>query len=163
MENKRYTYKEFIQAYIAGERNSYVHEDFKNYYVGLFNALKNLFGIHFTRDDLPQFPENNDLLPNTHRSHALHLFHPTIRSYLAIWTPFSGFLEAGGLLEVFQVYGLRINQIAEENRKAHLEMLDGLFRKIYGEVDKVFTSEDLMNMGFDDSKEPKIEDYFDYI
>jgi hypothetical protein len=42
-------------------------------------------------------------------------------------------------------------------------MLHALFVAIFGPVDRVVTSEDLRRDGFDDSKEPDLADYDDYM
>lgn len=43
------------------------------------------------------------------------------------------------------------------------ELLDTLFTMLYGQPSTVFTSADLLQAGFDDSAEPRIEDYWDYV
>ena len=46
---------------------------------------------------------------------------------------------------------------------AHREMLYALFTAIFGERSQVVTSEELQLVGFDDSKEPDMRDYYDYL
>ena len=42
-------------------------------------------------------------------------------------------------------------------------MLGALFVLIFGEQSRVVTSEELLAMGFDDSKEPDSSNYYDYM
>ena len=66
--------------------------------------------------------------------------------------------------DAYQKYGGdKISQLAGENQKLHFDLLCGIFNEVYGESDKVVTSADLLSVGFDDSKEPKIQDYYDYL
>jgi len=44
---------------------------------------------------------------------------------------------------------------------AHREILHKLFLVIFGECQRIVTSEDLCAIGFDDSKEPDIVNYYD--
>src|SRR5689334_16572329 len=104
------------------------------------------------------------------RYHALaFLFHGTMRSYLSIKTPWSGFTDETLVVRqldqagqqgqaIFQLSN-EIGDLAKRSKTLHLEMLYDLFRLMYGETDQVVTSEQLLATGFDDSKEPKISDY----
>ena len=56
--------------------------------------------------------------------------------------------------------------IVEANKAseaAHREMLDVLFKAIFGECQRIVTSEELLAAGFDDSKEPDIVKYYDHM
>jgi hypothetical protein len=163
MNNRQYTYKELIEAYINAERDDYIHEDFKNYYVGLFKKLTELFGIRFRMEELGNFPDD-EFWPGVSKGAALMVFQSTVRSYLSITTPFAGFIEFGlGVGDLYDAYGRKLEEMAEENRKAHLNLLDALFKMMSGAVDRVVTSQELREAGFDDSKEPKKADYYDYM
>ena len=49
------------------------------------------------------------------------------------------------------------------SRTAHREMLQALFVGIFGECRHVVTSRELRQAGFDDSHEPDITDYREYV
>lgn len=46
---------------------------------------------------------------------------------------------------------------------AHREILHALFRAIFDECDRVVNLEELREAGFDDSKEPDIVSYYEYM
>lgn len=156
LQEKRYGYKELIDASIAARR-SYVHDDFRIFYTQLFATLQDLFDIHFTVDDVRVTPP-----PEIHPSSILTVFDATIASYLAIRTPWDGFIEAGlGVADLAQRYGRAVIDLAAQNRAAHRTLLETLFTLLYGVVDQVFTSADLRAVGFDDGDEPRMSDYWD--
>lgn len=80
-------------------------------------------------------------------------FGSTLRSYLAVRSPTSGYLEAGALFNALDRSGLRaetdtrlarIAQADETSRQEHLELLDLLLRAILGErAEETFTEDDL--------------------
>jgi hypothetical protein len=99
------------------------------------------------------------------------LFRATVKSYLRLTTPFSGFLEAGLIVGKIEQLGpqgetiFRLNnnieELTEKSGETHLQLLYDLFTAIYGKRDLIVTTHDLKARGFDDSKEPRIEDYWD--
>lgn len=100
------------------------------------------------------------------------LFESTVKSLNKIDYPGSGFLEATALVMALNRSGdkgvavrasmKKILELNKESKQVHLEMLNTLFQLMFGEVTKVVTSRDLLELGFEDSKEPKISDYWDY-
>jgi hypothetical protein len=42
-------------------------------------------------------------------------------------------------------------------------LLDELFVLLWGATERIITSEDLRQLDFDDTKEPQLSDYFDYM
>jgi hypothetical protein len=90
---------------------------------------------------------------------------------LAIRSPWSNYTEDTLLTRKLEESG-EPGRIVEKCRKiilesntasegAHREILYALFVEIFGECDRVVTSEELLQSGFDDSKEPNISDYPD--
>lgn len=159
---KTYTYESLIHTYIETQRDQ-IHSDLSTYYAALLTALEDAFEIALSEKRIYQ-PETPA------QAQALWLmFADAVGSYLAIRTPWETFLESGALLhrlphwgkdgqKMFE-YAYRISGIAKENQAVHLEMIYHLFAMMYGEVDTVVTSADLLAYGFDDSVEPKLEDY----
>lgn len=158
MHDRTYTFRDLIQAYIATWRH-YPHSDFDAYYRRLLEVLQSLFDVRFDGTDV-----RGELLPGIYPMAALMVFRSTVDSYLAIRTPWSGYLEAGlGVAELAKRYSLVFDDLAERNRQAHLELLDTLFIMLYGSIERIFTSADLREAGFDDSTEPNTADYWDYV
>jgi hypothetical protein len=157
-----YDYRVLIEAYIYTQRTDFVHPDFKAYYASLLKALEDQFGIHLSHEGLT-FPQKVFWM----------LFQSTVRSLLQITNPWANYLDATLLhrqLEASGELGRSVEQASdaiyksnEVSEAAHREMLDVLFQAIFGECQKVVTSEELLAAGFDDSKEPDIVNYYDDI
>jgi hypothetical protein len=154
---KSYDYKALMQACIDADRMDYVHEDFERYYKGLLESLKSLFQISFTSTDFAGKDER------IRRISSLILFGASVRNYNAISHPWSGWLEGPlHVDDVWDKYGHKLLDLNRESKETVLALMDELFQIMYGRVDKIVTSEMLLEIGFDDSKEPKISDYYDY-
>lgn len=135
-----------------------MHQDFKTYYTQLLALLEQLFGVDFAAPPEP--------------AALWMLFMATVDSYLSIRTPWSSFLEEGLIIRKVEALGpqggnmfrlsQQIQDLSEANREAHLQLLYALFERIYGKHDLVVTSQDLQAKGFDDTKEPKIIDYWEH-
>jgi hypothetical protein len=155
-----YDYRELIQTYIQTQRNDRRHPAFKNYYTGLLTQLEQMFEVDFAS------PPSSQLA-------LWRLFRTTVASYLSLRTPWSGFLEAGLIVQKIKDLGsqgekifLQSTQIEEgtqTSRELHLQLLSDLFECIYGKRDLVVTSQDLAARGFDTSKEPQAADYWEEI
>jgi hypothetical protein len=160
--NRPYDFRVLIDAYIYTQRKDFVHSDFTTYYASLLDALQGLFGIRLTREGL-----------SFDQKVLWGLFQNTVGSLLQITNPWDGYLEAGLVhkkLEESGEVGRAVDRasrvIAEANKAseaAHREILYALFRAVFGECDRVVTSEQLREAGFDDSKEPDIANYYDYM
>lgn len=157
-----YDYRVLIETYIYAQRKDFVHSDFTNYYASLLEALQRLFGIRLSREGLSF----------EHRV-LWGLFQNAIGSLLQVTDPWAGYLEAGLLHKKLEGCGeegrivymasrkiVEVNQVSEA---AHREVLCALFRAMFGECDRIVTSEELREAGFDDSKEPDIANYYDYM
>jgi hypothetical protein len=157
-----YDYRVLIEAYIYTKRKDFVHTDFTNYYAGLLEALQTRFGIRLSGEGL-SFAQRV----------LWGLFDSTVGSLLQITSPWAGYLEAGLLHkklkesgEPGRVVDVASQTIGEANKAsdaAHREILDALFRAVFGECQRVVTSEELFVVGFDDSREPDIVNYYDYM
>ncbi len=44
--------------------------------------------------------------------------------------------------------------------QGHLQMSYVIFEQVFGPMNAVFTSDDLLNVGFDDSTEPDLDEYW---
>jgi hypothetical protein len=56
-----------------------------------------------------------------------------------------------------------IIRLAKASEVAHRDMLYALFTAMFGAQTRVVTSEDIARRGVDDSQEPNIWDYYDYL
>jgi hypothetical protein len=159
----QYDQTALIHAYIQANQAHYLHEDFKTYSVGLLNALQHAFGITITFDGV---------LDQEARALWM-LFHATTQSLLSIRSPRSNFLDDSLInmrLERLGERGKRITNIEATihhantlSKTAHLQLLDALFSLLWGSTDTIVTSDDLRQLGFDDTKEPQFRDYIDYL
>lgn len=160
--DRPYDFRVLIEAYIYTQRKDFVHSDFTTYYAALLEALQRLFGIRFSRDDL-RFTQKVLWM----------LFQSTVRSLLQITSPWDGYLEAGllhkkleesgepgGIVDRASAVIFEANKASEAARR---EILYALFQAIFGECQQVVSSEHLCKAGFDDSKEPDIVNYYDYM
>lgn len=156
-----YDYRVLIEAFVY-TRRSFVHEDFTNYYTGLLRALEGLFGLRLSRDGL-----------SFDQSVLWMLFENTTRSLLQITHPWDGYIEDGLLHTKLHACGEKgqevyrasaaIAEAGAASAVAHRNMLSALFVAIFGECSRVVTSEELARAGFDDSREPNMIDYYEYI
>ncbi len=106
-----------------------------------------------------------DLHPDpAHRYEPLeHLFEDAIRSYLAVASPFDGYLEAPPeVLRMYRHHGRRISGRAEDLRGALLDLLTDLAVARWAlPPSMVVTDEDLLHHGFDPAQypEPDLDDW----
>jgi hypothetical protein len=157
-----YDYRVLIEAYIYSQRRDFVHSDFTTYYASLLEALQTRFGIRLSREGL-SFDQGVLWI----------LFQSTVTSLLQITSPWDGYLEAGLLHKklaesgepgrVVDRAGAVIGEANKASEAAHRDILYALFHAIFGGCQRVVTSEELREAGFDDSKEPDIVNYYDYM
>jgi hypothetical protein len=148
-----YDYRALIEAYIYTQRKDFVHSDFTKYYASLLEALQKCFGIRLSREGL----SFNQVV-------LWGLFQSSVWSLLQITSPWAGYLEAGLLYrkleesgEPGRVVDKASRVIGEANKAsevAHREILDALFQAIFGECQRVVTSEDLREAGLTIQKSP---------
>lgn len=157
-----YDYRVLIEAYIYTHRKDFVHSDFTSYYASLLEALQARFGIRLSSDAL-SFDQRV----------LWSLFDNTVGSLLQITSPWAGYLEAGLLHKKLEASGepgrvvdrasAVIGEANMASEAAHREILYALFQAVFGECQRFVTSEELREAGFDDSKEPDIVNYYDYM
>lgn len=162
--SKQYEWKDLLEAYIKAQHRHYIHEDFSKYYKGHLAALEQAIGITITPDGVRN--------PNVR---ALWLpFQGALASYLSIQTPWDNVLEDGLTNRIIDErlgeQGKRIRKLETDvsqaiqlSKAVHLELLGELFNVLWGPITQVVTSEHLLKLGFDDSKEPQYLDYVDYL
>lgn len=158
LAHTKYDYRSLIEAIIEGRRH-HVHGDFTRFYEDLRDTLSRLLEVDYDERDS--------------RSDFRILFDTTIGSYLAIKTPWDGYLDATLLHRRIQETGepgKKIDELSgqivalnKQKKELHLKMLYVLFEMMHGTATKVITSKDLLRVGFDDSSEPQIQDYYDYL
>lgn len=162
MPSKSYDQSAFISAYIESRKEHYLHSDFEEFAKARFQALEQAFGVTISWDKLqPDVPRT-----------LFMLFKMTVDSLLALRVPRSNMLDDSLLNKQLEAMGDRaakINQLEGlivgryyANQKTHRELIDLLFEMLWGKLERVVTSEELLAFGFDDSAEPNISDYNDY-
>jgi len=156
-----YDYRVLVETYIYAQRKDFVHPDFTTYYASLLDTLEKLFQVRLSREELSF---DHQILWG--------LFQSTVDSLLQITNPWAGYLEAGLLhkkleesgesFDIVSKAGATIAEANKASKAAHREILYALFETIFGECSRIVTSEELLQAGFDDSKEPDVADYYDY-
>ena len=166
----RYDRRALVIAYVHAEAREYdgvggylpeedqYNEALRTYHRQVLEGLERLFGIRL-----------GERAPfGVQQASFMSLFWSTVRSYLAVQTPWSGYLEEGLLVLHLRAAGgdlfarvdqqsRRIEGLRKEMREAHLDLLDALVRHLLGErADLTFTSEDLRNVGVDDRRRPQL-------
>ncbi|MEV6347855.1 hypothetical protein [Actinoplanes sp. NPDC051851] len=159
MEERIYRRGDLIQAYLEaqdGWRKGYLvdasayNDALHAHRESLRDGLERLFEIRLTREGLA-----------AHRSLFL-LFETTVRSMLAVSTPWSGFLDAGPLLQRLEDAGEPGSRVLEassrlqhrtgELRDDHRDILDALLTVFLGDrAGSTFTGADLRALGVDDN------------
>jgi hypothetical protein len=158
--NKVYDYKAFIAVLINTRGYENYHADWKayyvEYYVRLFNILKEFFNARFDFKDF--FFESQDF--EDKRITAITVFYETIGEYLDCFRSKTDVLAAPkGYSELRGTYRPNIDRLRTDLEKAYIDCLYQLFEFMYGKVELVVTSEMLKEKGFDDSIEPNRMDY----
>jgi hypothetical protein len=162
-EGGLYGRQDLVRAYLRAHATEndgvggYRHEEdrynvvLRSYHERMQAGMEQLFGVRLAVDAFSRQQELSFFL----------LFASTVRSYLAMRTPWSGYLETGLLItnlrqagEVFTRVNdasRRIERMQHELRQAHLDMLDALATQLLGDrADLVFTAADLRAIGVED-------------
>jgi hypothetical protein len=163
-----YNRRDLVRSYLGAQdrgfggyypESSTFNAALKAHYAAMLDGLQQLFGLHLHPDGVDTF--NKRVL--------FMLFSATADSFLAVRTPWSGFLEAGLLIRKIDEAGpegqrvmaasQRIDTLTAESRETHLEMLDALVTAMLGDrAELTFSSADLRAIGVDDAK-PSPADY----
>lgn len=155
---KLYDRHALIEAYITA-RNIYHNDDITSFNAKRLAALEQAFNVQLSQTGIRH--QTNKVL--------WMLFNATVDSYRAICTPGSNFLDGGLLIKHLDSLGddaqplfaawETIDAAAKASQKAHLMMIDELFKLLWGAITTVVTSQQLRLLGFDDSQELNWLDY----
>ncbi len=167
--SKTYDFKALIQAYIDLRCHSQPEPAsvFHTYYAGLVEHLELLFNVSlskttFDAKDQQHFEDHWRRTPGVNRRSSWLHFDLTITNYLKVanirtayaWSQGDWFFDK----HVTQAREV-IAQGADLLMQGHLQMLYVIFEQVFGPVNAVFTSNDLLTVGFDDSTEPDLDEY----
>jgi hypothetical protein len=96
------------------------------------------------------------------KRHWHTLFSSSLRSYAAIQTPFSGYLEVPREWVPFiEQWGPEFGEQVEQMRELHRRFMLAILEQCYGSLTTTVSSEDLLEDGFDDTATaPDPIDYF---
>ena len=162
-----YNRRDLVRVYLGAQdrgfggyypESSTFNAALKAHYTVMLDGLQQLFGLHL-------YPRGAALNSRA----LLMLFSATANSFLALHTPWSGFLEGGLLIRKIEEAGEpgqrviaasdRIDALTVESRETHLEMLDALVTAMLGDrAELTFSPADLRGIGVDDAK-PSPVDY----
>jgi hypothetical protein len=159
---KTYSAETLIETVIEAARTD-LPTDYTDYYTRLLSALEVAFEVILSEpliwtDDAPR------------EAQALWtIFMSAVASYNSIQRPWDMILESGAMLHRLRQWGedadpvfstvSHIAGLTRQNQEAHMDLLRYLLSLMYGDIDDIITSEDLREMGFDDSAEPKLKDF----
>jgi hypothetical protein len=158
---KMYDERAVVLAYIDAQRPPYPHEDFRLFRQARLEALQRAYRISISMDGVTD-PSARSLWI---------LFSAAVDSYLGLRSPRDGFLEdslINGTIDGLGESGSHLRQVEaklhshlRECRDASIEMLIQLFIVLWGRIEQPVSSADLRTLTFDDSKEPRLSDYYD--
>jgi hypothetical protein len=150
-----YTYQSLIVSYLEVSRQHFPSPELKQYANRMLETLQKLFGIDFTQP-LPTLEQQVLLMVLTQALHRLMQL-----------TTASGFLEAGLYFQVLEKHGeqgqgiillhQKIDEIASQHIWATWQLVDHLFCAIWGKPQQIFSSADLLQLGFDDRNKPVVD------
>lgn len=170
--SKAYDYKALIDAMLERQRTQHIHEDFKNYYAGLIEKLEEMLEMKLKPgEDDPIW----EMMPFSAHWTLTTLF-DDVTAHLGRHIT-GGWLEGGPGVTLYKMKekGSEQASITMETmqkmfsqhdavRATCKQLLYDLFKLWYGDkTQKTVTSDDLLKAGFDDSKEPQMRDYYDYL
>lgn len=152
-----------VAAYLDAQRPAYPHEDFRTFRRAKLTALEAAYGIELSHRGVTSGPSTSLWM----------LFQATAESFLNLGGPRAGFLEdslinttlerADNPQLALRETEARLHKHLRQAREAHLELLVGLFKALWGPIEKPCTVSDLVAFGFDPSTEPKMQDYFEFM
>lgn len=156
-----YNQHDLLHAYIAAQRGPYPHEDFRAFRRARLAALEKAFGLSMS-DEGTRTADGRILL---------FIFRGEVAAQVDYMDSGAGVME-GGLLETAidrndtPEFGIRekqqrIHSLTAQCAQERLALLESLLVVIWGKSNRTVSSADLLALGFDDSKEPKVEDYWD--
>lgn len=150
----QYDRRALAQAYIDAQREYNSADGYRAamhvYHQQILSGLQYLFDISFEWE----------AVDSTHRP-ILMMVRNTVESSLALRTPWANILEGGLIfrrleeadaLQPVLAASDQIDALVEQARTAHVTMLEALLDPMLGDrSSKVFTSEDLREIGIDDT------------
>jgi len=156
-----YDERAVVLAYVDAQRPPYPHEDFRRFRRARLEVLEKAYRIRISLEGVSA--PNSRIL--------WMLFRGAVDSYLNLEGPRDGFLEDGLInvtIDRLGGTGMELRAIEDklymhlsECRTAHLELLTRLFVLLWGPIERPLSSADLRSHSFDDSKEPRLSDYYD--
>jgi len=161
---REYRFRDLLEVYLESRR-SHVHEDFDLFYRGQLATLEQLFCISLKPppDEFESMKEFDDLSIWT-------LVESAIFEYFQLTS--QGAWEGGRGLYILRLREDKHQyfeaasaeaQAKESYRQASFNTLEQMFIALFSDLPQVFASADLLALGFDDSTEPNISDYWDYV
>jgi len=158
---KTYSTETLIETVIEAARTD-LPEAYTTYHARLLSALEVAFDVILSEpliwtDEAPR------------EAQALWtVFASAVASYNSIQRPWEAILESGAMLHRLRQWGeasdpvfatvSHIAGLSRQNQEAHMDLLRYLFLLMYGEIEETVTSADLLEIGFDDSAEPQLQD-----
>jgi hypothetical protein len=166
--SKTYDYKDLIDAHVKIPQRDYIHVDFRNYYTELVAKLEQLFEVKLLTPD--SMPANYD------SSHwpLWVLFENTVDAIRRSGVEGSGWIEGGPYASLWRLKEsnpqadkaiVTLEDVRAKEailKQQYRQLLYDLFAVFFGKTELRFTSADLLKIGFDDTKEPQLNEYDEY-
>lgn len=159
MRGKIYDRTAFIEAYLASLQSHFPINERERFLKARFRSLEKAFGIQISQQGMPA-----DCPPD-----LFMLFQGAVDAYLALRTNQHNLVDKSLWNIQFKQIGapptsakLFTSEPAEgydASKQALFEMIDKTFVMIWGPLEQIVRSEDLLAYGFDDSLEADRSDY----
>ena len=151
-----YNYQSLIQAYVNTHRTDFRHPEFRDYYRRLLTALEQAFGVSLNGDGLSDAKQvfwhvfENSVKACCHTHHIITIHRDSLRSRYFLQEIVKNRTNVPGDMDALIQHG-------RENLDLHFSILYELFNLIYGTTEIEVTSNDLLQLGFDDREEISLE------
>lgn len=159
MRGKIYDRTAFIEAYLASRHHQFPINERGRFLKARLRSLERAFGVHISENGLP---------PECPKSLYM-IFQGAVEAYVALRTDQRDRQDTSVLnVQIKQIGAppIRSKPLAsglaehhQASKQTLFEMVDKAFVMIWGPLDEVVRSEDLLRYGFDDSLEPEGSDY----
>ncbi len=159
MTGKIYDRTAFIEAYLASLQSHFPINERERFLEARFRSLEKAFGVQISQQGVPAhcFPT------------LFTLFQGAVKAYLglpsnqdnvvdnSLWN--IQFKQIGAAPQSRKLLTSASAEGYDESKQALFEMIERTFITIWGPLDRIVRSEDLLRYGFDDSLEPEQPDY----
>ncbi|TSA87872.1 hypothetical protein FNU79_01080 [Deinococcus detaillensis] len=162
-----YDLRSLLKSYAASQ-DEQEYPEMREYHARFYDALCKTLGTSVV--EIITIPNQITVVTDKVDSRKQILyrhFRSTVRSYLALTTPYSGYLEAGLLHKTIEELGDQGQKIQDIEKilmehasaltKCHLDSMEAMFTVLYGVIERQVTRDELLSYGFDPQQRPDID------